>query len=234
MDNFIKVFEKNTISTIEHYTKKAVTLKLKDIQELSIISNLSFSVVIEFSVNINARVMIALPLELSLYLSSSTSVDTNVLQFLKDIIFDIFDNINAELVHLYTDISFCIEDVLFIEKTISLESFSKMYLYEIYIDDFKYQFMFIIDQYISTLLQPIEKFIKYEKQSILRIRIAKIDIALEDILSLDIGSVIELEDNSIDGKLFDILLDRHIIAQGRFVIIDEQLGIEVVKFKGIS
>jgi flagellar motor switch/type III secretory pathway protein FliN len=57
---------------------------------------------------------------------------------------------------------------------------------------------------------------------------------LEDILSLDIGSVIELEDNSIDGKLFDILLDRHIIAQGRFVIIDEQLGIEVVKFKGIS
>jgi flagellar motor switch protein FliN/FliY len=58
-----------------------------------------------------------------------------------------------------------------------------------------------------------------------RVRIGKKKMLLKDVLSMDIGSVIEL--NQLANDPLDILVDDHVIAQGEVVIVDGNFGVQV-------
>ena len=59
----------------------------------------------------------------------------------------------------------------------------------------------------------------------IRVRIGKKKMLLKDVLSMDIGSVIEL--NQLANDPLDILVDDHVIAQGEVVIVDGNFGVQV-------
>jgi len=58
-----------------------------------------------------------------------------------------------------------------------------------------------------------------------RVRIGKKKMLLKDVLNMDIGSVIEL--NQLANDPLDILVDDHLIAQGEVVIVDGNFGIQI-------
>jgi len=58
-----------------------------------------------------------------------------------------------------------------------------------------------------------------------RVRIGKKKMLLKDVLSMDIGSVIEL--NQLANDPLDILVDDHVIAQGEVVIVDGNFGVHI-------
>ncbi len=59
----------------------------------------------------------------------------------------------------------------------------------------------------------------------LKVRIGKKKMLLRDVLNMDIGSVIEL--NQLANDPLDILVDDHIIAQGEVVIVDGNFGVQI-------
>lgn len=59
----------------------------------------------------------------------------------------------------------------------------------------------------------------------LKVRIGKKKMLLKDVLSMDIGSVIEL--NQLANDPLDILVDDHVIAQGEVVIVDGNFGVQI-------
>ena len=58
-----------------------------------------------------------------------------------------------------------------------------------------------------------------------RVRIGQTRMLLKDVLSMDIGSVIEL--NQLANDPLDILVDNKVIAQGEVVIVDGNFGIQI-------
>jgi len=58
-----------------------------------------------------------------------------------------------------------------------------------------------------------------------RVRIGKKRMLLKDVLNMDIGSVIEL--NQLANDPLDILVDNNVIAQGEVVIVDGNFGIQI-------
>jgi len=58
-----------------------------------------------------------------------------------------------------------------------------------------------------------------------RVRIGKKKMLLKDVLNMDIGSVIEL--NQLANDPLDILVDDHVIAQGEVVIVDGNFGVQI-------
>ncbi len=60
-----------------------------------------------------------------------------------------------------------------------------------------------------------------------RVRIGKKKMLLKDVLSMDIGSVIEL--NQLANDPLDILVDDNVIARGEVVIVDGNFGVQVTE-----
>jgi flagellar motor switch protein FliN/FliY len=162
-------------------------------------------------------------------------------------------------------LSFKIDNIEFIndENEISLENFSKMYIYQIQLDQTKSQIMFILDQTLYDAItkdnsaqdqqQPqanasqsssavaqqtsCEENVNLTEEELknialimdvklpVRVRIGKKKMLLKDVLNMDIGSVIEL--NQLANDPLDILVDNHVIAQGEVVIVDGNFGVQI-------
>ncbi len=58
-----------------------------------------------------------------------------------------------------------------------------------------------------------------------RVRIGKKKMLLKDVLNMDIGSVVEL--NQLANDPLDILVDDNVIAQGEVVIVDGNFGVQI-------
>jgi flagellar motor switch protein FliN/FliY len=58
-----------------------------------------------------------------------------------------------------------------------------------------------------------------------RVRIGKKKMLLKDVLNMDIGSVIEL--NQLANDPLEILVDNHVIAEGEVVIVDGNFGVQI-------
>jgi len=58
-----------------------------------------------------------------------------------------------------------------------------------------------------------------------KVRIGTKEMLLRDVLTMDIGSVVEL--NQLANDPLDILVDNHVIAQGEVVIVDGNFGVQI-------
>lgn len=273
MSDFMTLFESETIGTIEALIGQAPALELKEEQELSIISNIIPPIVLlklDVSGDIDAKVMVALPPNLSASLSDMMmgeeagdreDVNEDDLDATKEIVSNIFGAISNTLSAQkeLPVLSFSIESIDFIDndKEISLESFSAMYIYKFSIESLNSLLMFIIDEPLKKALNGEDEETSNDTQKTqeancsndgennislshdelnnislimdvklpVRVRIGKKRMLLKDVLNMDIGSVIEL--NQLANDPLEILVDNHVIAQGEVVIVDGNFGVQI-------
>jgi len=239
MNSFIDILKNKMIDNINALSDKMPIVTLQKEKDLSIISNISSSVVIEFSVSgdTQARVMIALPMDLLIHLSTLIfkqkindikEVNDDVLVSVRDLFLNIFNSIGESLLFQANmpRLFFNIENVLLIDKSISLESFNKMFTFSFSIDDVKSSFIFIVDDTMADLLCETKK---QDLKFPLRIRFGTKDIFLEDFLKMDDGTVVKLDQPIND--LVDVLLDDAVIAHGKIVVFNGKFGIKIIKIK---
>ncbi len=273
MSSFIKLFEDETVGTIEALIGQAPALELKEEQDLTIISNIIPPIVLlklSISGDVEAKAMVALPPNLSASLSdmmmgeeASDREDVNEddLDATKEIVSNIFGAISNTLSAQkeLPVLTFKIEDIEFIadESEVSLEDFSKMFVYKFSLESLHSLLMFIMDESLQKALFgsqdestsasipqatnsssecPSEEvhLTQEEMNNIslimdvklpIRVRIGKKKMLLKDVLNMDIGSVIEL--NQLANDPLDILVDNHVIAQGEVVIVDGNFGVQI-------
>lgn len=138
---------------------------------------------------------------------------------------------------------------------VNLDGYAKMYVFSFSLGSINSLMMFAIDQAISNALNgtqgmapkaaegnifdasPAEPAVKLDDSEMkniglimgvklpVRVRIGKKKMLLKDVLSMDIGSVIEL--NQLANDPLDILVDDHVIAQGEVVIVDGNFGVQI-------
>ncbi len=271
MSNFIKLFENETVGTIEALVGQAPSLSLKEEQELSIISSIVPPIVllhIGISGDFKASAMVALTPNLVTALSdmmlgeeesSREDVSDDDLDAAKEIVSNIFGAISNSLgaQKELPSLSFSVEDVEYIDenKDVSLENFYKMYVYRFGISSVQSLLMFIVDEILYDELFDTNKTSKKEKEGDsnkmqdtfsysslnsdeltnialimdvklpVKVRIGKKKMLLKDVLNMDIGSVIEL--NQLANDPLDILVDDHVIAEGEVVIVDGNFGVQI-------
>ena len=275
MSDFIKLFEDETIGTIEALVGEAPTLSLQDEQELSIISNIVPPIVltkIKVSGDLDAEIMVAFPPAMAASLSDMMmgeeasdreEITDDDLDAAKEIVSNIFGAISTALSGQkeLPVLSFSIESIEAItnDDEVSLEEFSKMYVYKFTLAGLTSMLMFIIDKNLASKLSPdtqdssetedaivsqnsdsqncdgeTVKLSEEEMKNIslimdvklpVRVRIGKKRMLLKDVLNMDIGSVIEL--NQLANDPLEILVDNHVIAQGEVVIVDGNFGIQI-------
>ena len=272
MSEFIKLFESETTGTIEALIGEAPTLQLQEEQELSIISNIIPPIVlvhITVSGAVNAKAMIALPANLAASLadlmmgeevSDREDVSDDDLDASKEIISNIFGAIGNSISSQkeIPALSFAIEGIEFknTEDEVSLEDFSKMYVYKFNVGDLSSLYMFIIDEQLKNALDGNNQtsssasmdtsldnsnksssnieMSSDEMRNIalimdvklpVRVRIGRKKMLLKDVLNMDIGSVIEL--NQLANDPLEILVDNNVIALGEVVIVDGNFGVQI-------
>jgi len=271
MSNFMKLFEDETTGTIEALVGEAPSLELKEEQELSIISNIIPPIVLvklTISGDVDATAMVALPPNLSASLSDMMmgeeasdreDVSEDDIDATKEIVSNIFGAI-ANTLSAQKELpvlSFSIESIELIsdEDEVSLEEYSRMYVYKFALGSLNSLLMFIIDEKLQNALFgapetassnessssstgdcPSESInLSSEEMSNIalimdvklpvRVRIGKKRMLLKDVLNMDIGSVIEL--NQLANDPLEILVDNHVIAQGEVVIVDGNFGVQI-------
>jgi len=269
MSDFIKLFESETVGTIEALVGQAPTLTLKEEQDLTIISNIIPPMVllkIGISGDVEAKAMLAVPPHLSASLSDMMmgeeasdreEISDDDLDATKEIASNIFGAISNALSAQkeLPKLSFNIDNIEFVkdETEISLESFRKMFVYKFEMDTLDNLLMFIIDEKLQDALYGEKESLDLSTPNIsqennestinlnndemknislimdvklpIRVRIGKKRMLLKDVLNMDIGSVIEL--NQLANDPLEILVDNHVIAQGEVVIVDGNFGVQI-------
>ena len=270
MSGFIKLFEDETVGTIEALIGEAPSLELKEEQELSIISNIIPPIVlikISTSGDTEAKAMIALPSNLAASLSDlmmgeevsdREDVSEDDLDAAKEIISNIFGAIGNTLSGQkeMPVLSFSIDSIELVdgEDEVSLEEFSRMYVYKFNLGELSSLYMFIIDEALKNAIfgtsNNSEETVESSLDSLpsdmssnlsseeinnislimdvklpVRVRIGRKKMLLKDVLNMDIGSVIEL--NQLANDPLEILVDNHVIALGEVVIVDGNFGVQI-------
>jgi flagellar motor switch protein FliN/FliY len=271
MSEFMKLFENESTGTIEALIGEAPSLELKEEQELSIISNIIPPIVIvKISVSgaVDGNALVALPPNLAASLSDlmmgeevsdREDVSEDDLDAAKEIVSNIFGAMGNTLSAQkeIPVLSFSIDGIEFINEDteISLEDFSKMYVYKFTLGSLNSLYMFIIDEKISNILfgesssndaalnssiessSDCEQSVELSSEEMnnislimdvklpVRVRIGRKRMLLKDVLNMDIGSVIEL--NQLANDPLEILVDNHVIALGEVVIVDGNFGVQI-------
>ena len=198
--------------------------------------------------------------------SDREDVNDDDLDATKEIISNIFGAIANSLPAQQDlpSLSFSIDSIELIGDgdEVSLESFSRMYVYKFTLESVHSLLMLIIDEAIYKALYGVNDEVETldssedehslssevprsdcsddiqlsseEMKNIalimdvklpVKVRIGTKKMLLKDVLNMDIGSVIEL--NQLANDPLDILVDNHVIAQGEVVIVDGNFGVQI-------
>ena len=273
MNEFIKLFELETIATIEGLTGQTPSLVLKEEEALSIVSNIippTAMITIEVTGDVRGSAVMAIPPTLATALGDlmlggegegKVEMDEEDLDATKEIASNILSALSTALTSQadLPTLSFKVINIEYIDEDgeVNLEAYSKMLVYNFSLGDINSLLMFIIDNKIEEILgadtssddvevsQPKQEGtsatassssakIQAEGGNInlimdvklpVRVRIGQKKMLLRDVLSMDIGSVIEL--NQLANDPLDILVDDHVIAQGEVVIVDGNFGVQI-------
>ncbi|ABB43987.1 Flagellar motor switch FliN [Sulfurimonas denitrificans DSM 1251] len=268
MSDFIKLFESETVGTIEALIGQAPSMELKERQELSIISSIVPPIVllnVSVSGDTNSSAMLALTPRLVASLSdmmmgedqsNREDVSEDDLDAAKEIASNIFGAISNSLgaQKELPKLSFNIDNIEYIDenKDVSLENYSKMFVYHFVIGETNSLLMLIMDENLSNILFQKDKTLGDDRKNEsnknsatvslssdemsnialimdvklpVKVRIGKKKMLLKDVLNMDIGSVIEL--NQLANDPLDILVDDNVIAEGEVVIVDGNFGVQI-------
>lgn len=276
MKEFLKLFENETIATIESLTGQAPSLEFKAQEDISVVSTIiapTSLIRATVSGDIDAKAIMVMPPSLATALGdmmlggegeSKEEMDDDDLDAAKEIASNILGALSTTLTSQdeLPKLSFKVEDIEFIpeDNEVNVDGYAKMEVYNFALGPINSLMMLIFDQNIYDLLSKVEapasspsmepvsgasgdNAESYIPQSNLndnemkniglimdvklpvRVRIGKKKMLLKDVLSMDIGSVIEL--NQLANDPLEILVDDHVIAQGEVVIVDGNFGVQI-------
>jgi len=168
MSDFMQLFKDETVGTVEALIGQAPSLELKEEQDLTIISNIIPPIVllnITISGDADSSAMVALTPTLVTLLSdmmmgeeesNRDDVNDDDLDAAKEIVSNIFGAVGNTLSAQkeLPVLSFNIESIKYVDENneVSLENFSKMFVYNFNIADVNALFMFIIDDSLQNVL----------------------------------------------------------------------------------
>ncbi len=146
-------------------------------------------------------------------------------------------------------LSFEVKDITFIsEGTMPVEGMSKEYVYSISIASTSAQMVLVADaDFISNFEEATEQaaapsldaqpsLSEEELKNIslimdvelpVRVRIGTKTVLLKDVLNMDIGSIVELD--QLANEPLDVLIGDKIIAKGEVIIVDGNFGVQIVE-----
>ena len=275
MEEFIKLFERETVATIESLIGQAPSLTKKEEENISIISNIIPPIAlvkISVSGDIDAKIMVAVSPVLATALGdmmlggegeSKEDMDDDDIDAIKEIISNVMGAISNTLSAQkeLPKVTLKVDGVEFIKDDgeINLDNYSKIYVYSFNLGKIDSLVMLIVDEkfeksfYSDSAKESSQSLSKEPKSGLInslneqevpidygemknislildvklpvRVRIGKKKMLLKDVLNMDIGSVIEL--NQLANDPLDILVDDHVIAQGEVVIVDGNFGIQI-------
>jgi len=278
MNDFIKLFEQETVATIEGLTGSAPEMVLKEKEPISIVSNIIPPVAmieIATSGDASGNMKVALPPMLATALGDlmlggegdgKESMDDEDMDAAKEIVSNIMSALSTAMKSQkdMASLDFSVNDINFIteDEEVNLDGFSLMLVYTFKLGTTDSLVMLIIDEEVEGVLEEQEE-IKEDDISVeapsnngaeqpsapsspkvdlnsgemkniglimdvklpVKVRIGTKRMLLKDVLSMDIGSVIEL--NQLANDALDILVDDHVIAQGEVVIVDGNFGVQI-------
>lgn len=275
MSNFTQVFCQEAIATVEGLTGQTPAIELKEEEAISIVSNVIppiATVKVSFSGDATGSGIVMVPPRLATALGDmmlggdgegKETMEEEDLDAAKEIVSNIVGAMSTTLASQkeLPKLSIKPESIEFVpdDGEVSLDAYSKMFVFTFVLGSINSLIMFVIDSAIDNALHPsaaapthsaesaaapaasvssaasfAQKLDDNEMKNIglildvklpVRVRIGKKKMLLKDVLSMDIGSVIEL--NQLANDPLDILVDDHVIAQGEVVIVDGNFGVQV-------
>jgi len=278
MNDFIKLFEQETIATIEGLTGSAPQMALKEKEPISIVSNIIPPVAmveIATSGDASGNIKVALPPMLATALGDlmlggegdgKESMDDEDMDAAKEIVSNIMSALSTAMKSQkdMASLDFSVNDINFIteDEEVNLDGFSLMLVYTFKLGSTESLIMLILDESVEDVLEEKEEIPEEsidipeasssapaqsnvpptpkvdlnsgEMKNIglimdvklpVKVRIGTKRMLLKDVLSMDIGSVIEL--NQLANDALDILVDDNVIAQGEVVIVDGNFGVQI-------
>jgi flagellar motor switch protein FliN/FliY len=274
MSDITWIFSQEATATIEGLTGQAPSIKFKESETISIVSNVIPPIAmieLGFSGPATGKGLVLVPPALATALgdmmlggdgASKEEMNDEDLDAIKEIVSNITGAMSTALASQKELPKFTIktDETRFIADNgeVDLESYSKMFVFTFTLGSINSLIMFIVD---ATVLEALEgksaasvdavsstatpgavgdaegysrKLDDAEMKNIglildvklpVRVRIGKKKMLLKDVLSMDIGSVIEL--NQLANDPLDILVDDNVIAQGEVVIVDGNFGVQI-------
>ncbi len=275
MNDFLKLFESETIATIEGLTGQAPAFSLKEEENVSIVSNIippTSITTIAIEGAVDAKAIVVMPPSLATALGdlmlggegeAKADMDDEDLDATKEIISNIVGAISTALSSQkeLPVVALKVDNIAYVDENseVDVDGFTKMYVYNFQLGTIDSLMMFLVDENLLNIFTAAQQSeavpqssesaapsIEAPQESItsslddnemrnislimdvklpVRVRIGQKKMLLKDVLSMDIGSVIEL--NQLANDPLDILVDDRVIAQGEVVIVDGNFGIQI-------
>jgi len=184
-----------------------------------------------------------------------TSMSDDDLDASKEIISNIFGAVSTALTaqNDLTNLSFEVQSIEFLEAGSNFDTFAKLYTMQVQIGGTEAKIYFAGNSDFISNFEPVSSDMDFEDESNdrgeggiilsqdelknmdllmdvqlpVRVRIGTKTLLLKDVLNMDIGSVIELD--QLANEPLDVLVGDKIIAKGEVVIVDGNFGVQIVE-----
>lgn len=187
-------------------------------------------------------------------ISKKSELDSDAMDGAKEVVSNIISSVSTTLgaQKEIPKISLMLERCDFVADNLDLDIFHKLFFYDVQIADLNEKFALVMDERLySTLTQgntqgesadgsesSESKIIKIEGELKninlimdvrlpIRVRIGNKKMLLKDVLTMDIGSVVEL--NQLANDPLEILIGDKRVAYGEVVIVDGNFGVQITE-----
>ncbi len=187
-------------------------------------------------------------------ISKKSELDSDAMDGAKEVVSNIISSVSTTLgaQKEIPKISLMFERCDFVADNLDLDIFHKLFFYDVQIADLNEKFALVMDERLySTLTQgnaesesaegsesSESKIIKIEGELKninlimdvrlpIRVRIGNKKMLLKDVLTMDIGSVVEL--NQLANDPLEILIGDKRVAYGEVVIVDGNFGVQITE-----
>ena len=265
MNDFLKVFVDEATSTIEGLTGKSA--KFSEYQEFDVGAQDSIKPPLvraifnvsdggKFGILVSAVLMGAITEWMmgEIEISKKSELDSDAMDGAKEVVSNIISAVSTTLgaQKEIPKISLMLEKCDFVPDSLDLDTFHKLFFYDVQIADLNEKFALVMDERLySTLTQgnaesesaegsesSESKIIKIEGELKninlimdvrlpIRVRIGNKKMLLKDVLTMDIGSVVEL--NQLANDPLEILIGDKRVAYGEVVIVDGNFGVQITE-----
>lgn len=187
-------------------------------------------------------------------ISKKSELDSDAMDGAKEVVSNIISSVSTTLgaQKEIPKISLMLERCDFVADNLDLDIFHKLFFYDVQIADLNEKFALVMDERLyNTLTQgntqgesadgsesSESKIIKIEGELKninlimdvrlpIRVRIGNKKMLLKDVLTMDIGSVVEL--NQLANDPLEILIGDKRVAYGEVVIVDGNFGVQITE-----